>query len=436
MKHHFLITDFINLYTVLEKNMPSLIKDDSGAMEIPLRLVVYVILTGAIVALVIFGLSHIYPGITANTMEKQLGDIAVSLNTMQNGGARNLVDPASPTGNIRTFKIIVPDEVVYVSFGADPDPDNDGNLTNTALGLLTERGNVMFYRSEKGGKTRIPLDDIIEIREGVLEDGRWVVNNEGGKQYGVVLQGKGISEITFELVYDPVSKQRYTLAHFTDKINAIINPYDPAVLPNSIRVTVQPTFIPADGVTLADVIVQLKDKRGRDAAKEGVEINLSTSPGMLSSSNVTTDAKGRASAGINSTVVGVALITASAQGLNPGSAYLTVKQVPVVLAFNKWANISSDILRADFSSNETLKYSISLLGSGTEFWGWPNASIEIDGTKIGEMTIDSSSLVTRDYPQVTLPAGAHTLNVTLTNDFWIPFLGDRNLYVESVTLSQ
>lgn len=416
--------------------MPSLIKDDSGAMEIPLRLVVYVILTGAIVALVIFGLSHVYPGMAANTMEKQLGDIAVSLNTMQNGGVRNLIDPASPAGNIRTFKLNIPDDIEYISFGADPDPDNDGKLANTAPGLLTERGNVMFYKSEKSGKTRIPLDETIEIREGVLEDGRWILNNANGRQYGAVIQGNGKYEITFELVYDPIQKERYTLAHLTDNVNAYINPYDHSVLPNSIWVSLQPAIIPADGVTFADVIVQLKDKKGRDAAKEGVEVNLSASLGKLTTLNLTTDTRGRASADINSSIIGVALITASVQGLNPGSAYLTIKQVPVVLTFKKWANTSSDILSANFTSNETLKYSISLLGSGTEFWGWSNASIEIDGTKIGEMTLDSSSLVTRDYPQATLPAGAHTLNVTLTNDFMIPFMGDRNLYVESVTLSQ
>jgi hypothetical protein len=416
--------------------MSSLIQDDSGAMEIPLRLVIYVIITAAIVVLVIFGLSQVYPGMTANTMEKQLGDIAVSLNTMQNGGARNLIDPASPTGNIRTFKINIPVDIEYISFGADPDPDNDGNQTNTAPGLLTERGNVIFYKSERGGKTRIPLDETIEIREGVLEDGVWVVNNKGGNQYGVVLQGKGRSEITFELVYDPISKQRYTLAHFTDKVNAIINPYDPAVLPNSIWVAVQPAYIPADGVTLAYVIVQLKDKKGRDAAKEGVEVNLSTSLGVLTSSNMTTDAKGRASIGINSSVIGVALITANATGLNPGSSYLVVKQVPVVLSFSNWINSSGDMLGANFTSNQTLRYSISLIARGTEFWGWPNASIEIDGTKIGEMTVDSAFPLTLDYPQVTLPGGTHTLNVTLANDFWIPVVGDRNLYVERVRLSE
>jgi hypothetical protein len=201
-------------------------------------------------------------------------------------------------------------------------------------------------------------------------------------------------------------------------------------------VAVQPAYIPADGVTLAYVIVQLKDKKGRDAAKEGVEVNLSTSLGVLTSSNMTTDAKGRASIGINSSVIGVALITANATGLNPGSSYLVVKQVPVVLSFSNWINSSGDMLGANFTSNQTLRYSISLIARGTEFWGWPNASIEIDGTKIGEMTVDSAFPLTLDYPQVTLPGGTHTLNVTLANDFWIPVVGDRNLYVERVRLSE
>ena len=33
---------------------------------------------------------------TTNIMEKQIGEIKVSLTTMQNGGARNLIDADSP----------------------------------------------------------------------------------------------------------------------------------------------------------------------------------------------------------------------------------------------------------------------------------------------------------------------------------------------------
>jgi len=198
-----------------------IIHDDQGILEIPLRLMVYVIITGAITAVAAFGLSHLKPGMTEDIMEKQIGEIAISLSTMQYGAARNLMDPASPAGNMRTFKIRIPEDVSYLAFGVDPDPDNDGNLTNTQEGLITERGNVIFYGS-KAGKKRIPLDDTIRLREGLFENGRWVVNNADGKQYGVVLTGKGEFEITFEMVYDPVSEERYTLSHFTDDLNAII----------------------------------------------------------------------------------------------------------------------------------------------------------------------------------------------------------------------
>jgi hypothetical protein len=60
----------------------------------------------------------------------------------------------------------------------------------------------------------------------MLDNGRWIINNVGDKQYGAVITGKGKYELTFEVVYDPISKEKYTLVHFTDDLNAFINPYD------------------------------------------------------------------------------------------------------------------------------------------------------------------------------------------------------------------
>jgi hypothetical protein len=220
--------------------MVSFIRDERGTMEIPLRFVVYVMITGAIIALVATGISHIKPGMTEDTLEKQIGSMKVSLATMQSGAARNLIDPASPGGNIRTYNIVLPQDVGYLAFGADPDPDNDGDLTNTKDNSHTDRGNVIIY-SSSAGKKIIPLDDDIEIREGIFKNGRWVMNSLDGKQYGVVIRGDGKSEITFELVYDPITKERYTLAHFTDDLNAVIDPYDLTVLPNNVRVYVDRT---------------------------------------------------------------------------------------------------------------------------------------------------------------------------------------------------
>ncbi|VVB97273.1 Uncharacterised protein [uncultured archaeon] len=419
----------------------SFLHDDSGTLEIPMRLVVYLIITAAIVAVAAFGLSNLKPAMTADIMEKQVSEISSSLNTMQYGSARNLIDPDSPGGNMRTFKIMIPADVDYLAFGADPDPDNDGNLTNTKDGLVTGSGNVIFYQSSAGGKERRPLEEYIELREGLLENGRWVLNNANRKQYGAVITGKGKYEITFEMVYDPVSKKRYTLAHFTDELNASINPYDPQALPNSVWVYAIPGSIIADNVTEAGIIVQLKDKKGQDAAGDGIGINLSATIGNLSASNLTT-VKGRAIASITSEMTGTAMISATSPGLNPGSAYLTIKQVPIILDFDRWIYNESENMTGTFTTKREMEYDIYFLGNATYFtlpllgiW-WPDASIEIDGVKIGEKTIDSMSLATKKFPQVILPAGTHTLKVELKNDKYLPYAGDTNIYVESVTLSE
>lgn len=419
--------------------MASFIHDDSASIEIPIRLVVYVILTAAIVALAAIGLSQIWPGITTDVMEKQIGKIKVSLDTMKNGGARNLIDPDSPAGNIRTLKITIPGDVDYLAFGADPDPDNDGNLTNTPDGLLTERGNVIFYGSSTG-KIRIPLDEYIELREGRFENGRWIMNNIGGKQYGAVISEKGNYELTFEMVYDPISKERYTLVHYTDNLNAYINPYDPTILPNNLWISLNTDSIPADGITGAEILVKLKDRRGRDAAVDGININLSATLGNLSLSNLTT-IKGKATAVITSDIVGTSMITATSAGLNPGSTHLTIIQEPIVIELGKWIYNEDEILNGTFFTKQELNYSFSFTGYGTKFsvplvgiW-WPNASIGIDGIQIGEGMINSESVITINFNRTPLPAGYHNMTIRLKNDRYLPLFGDTNLFVEKVVLS-
>ena len=433
-----MILIYIAFHNQSNQNMASLIKDTRGTMEIPLRFVVYIIITGAIIALFAIGISHIKPVMTQDSIEKQIGAMKVSLAAMQSGAARNMIDPASPVGNIRTFRLVLPEDVGYLAFGADPDPDNDGNLKNTEDFMLTDRGNVIIY-SSTAGKKKIPLDENIQIREGIFENGRWVINSEGGKQYGVVLIGNGKSEISFELVYDPISEEQYTLSHWTDDLNAFINPYDPTVLPNSVRVYSDPNWIPADGVTDADVIVQLKDARGRDAGKDGVEVNLTASGGTLGRTILTT-VKGRARTNITSYIVGTAMIGASSAGLNPDSTYLTVRQMPIILAFEQWLLSEDEELTASFSTTQDLEYRVSFKGNGTKFsmpfvgtW-WANASIYIDGAKVGEEMIDSEIIFEKEFPGIALAAGDHTMNVKLTNDVSLPFMGDTNLYVERITL--
>ncbi len=419
--------------------MPSFFNDEQASLEIPLRLVVYVILTAAILAVTAIGLTQIWQGITTDIMEKQIGEIRASLITMQSGGARNLIDPDAPSGNIRTLSIKIPEGVDYLAFGADPDPENDYNLTNTPEDLITEKGNVIFYRS-KTGKVRIPLDGSIELREGMLDNGKWVVNNIGGRQYGAVISRKGTYELTFELVYDPIYKEKYTIVHFTDDLNAYINPYEITVLPNNIRISLNRKSIPDDGITQAEILVKLKDKSGRDAIMDGIRINLSASPGNLSMINLTT-VKGKATATITSDIAGTSIITATSPGLNPGSIHLTVTPKPIIIEFKKWIYREDETLNGQFFTDRELKYGISLKGNGTGFsvpiigeW-WPNASIMIDGVRIGEETINSEIMIIRNFNQTLLFQGHHSVNISLKKDKYLPLFGDTDIFVEEVVLS-
>jgi len=66
---------------------------------------------------------------------------------------------------------------------------------------------------------------------------------------------------------------------------------------------------------------------------------------------------------------------------------------------------------------------------------WPNASIYIDGAKAGEEMINGETMLVKIFPRITLEPGIHTINIKLTNDKFLPFGGDTNIYVEGVTLS-
>jgi len=66
---------------------------------------------------------------------------------------------------------------------------------------------------------------------------------------------------------------------------------------------------------------------------------------------------------------------------------------------------------------------------------WAIGSIEIDGVILDEIEVASGSRIDVPFGDVLLDAGDHTLRVTMTNDFNVPLLGDRDLYVERVGFS-
>ncbi len=418
-------------------------EDEQGIDTVPLKLVVYLILVGVIIAIAAIGLKNAGPQMDAALMERQMGEFKSSFKQMQSGYARDISDPYAPTGNIRNFDMVLPDSLEYISFGVDPDPDNNGILTDTPPGLETDDGNVIFYKLMGGSKTLIKLDDSVQLREGVLSGGRWAPNVVDGLQQAMVIKGDSQS-VTFELVYD--RGDVYTMSHLTDDVDAYIKPDNTGGLPNGLLVSVQPDSVPADEVVDARVSVQVIDSRGYNVQIEGRIINLSSLRGNLSADQIITNSHGSGSTTITSGELGLCVITARSPGLHNGSCEVAFTLPPVVLEVNDWIMSSlnggpDDELSVDFEIKHDAVYSVTLTGQGTEaHWPlfpkeWAIARIENDGVIMGDKEIASGSKIDVPFGNVMLGAGNHTIRVTMTNDFNVPLLGDRNLYVATVMLS-
>ncbi|HIH86475.1 MAG TPA: hypothetical protein HA304_01045 [Methanosarcinales archaeon] len=178
----------------------------------------------------------------------------------------------------------------------------------------------------------------------------------------------------------------------------------------------------------------------------GRTVNLTSSMGNLSIVQVVTNAHGSGSVKLTSGELGLGVVTAQSQGLHNGTGEVAFILPPLVIEFNEWILSSGGSgpgreLVARFQIEHNTSYSVALIGWATEaHWPlmpeeWAIARIEIDGVVLDEIEVASGSRIDVPFGDVLLDAGKHTLRVTMTNDFNVPLLGDRNLYVERVGFS-
>jgi hypothetical protein len=177
-------------------------------------MVFYLSIAGMIVLMTAFSWSNISPVIDDTHVDKQIGDAALGISSIQNGYARD-ISLNDVEGTMGSFDLSLPEHVEYVSFGVDPDPDMDSDLTNTAWAV--EKNTILCVYSE-GFKTRVHIDgEPIEFRKGISNNGDvWVIDDEGsalGHDKGVVLEGPISGEFVFELVFVE-GEGKYTLSHF------------------------------------------------------------------------------------------------------------------------------------------------------------------------------------------------------------------------------
>ena len=186
--------------------------DNTASEVIPIRLIISIAIMAAIAFMLAVGYNNLSITLSENQIENQYITLESKLYTMLASGVTRDVDELNAgDGTMRTHTFDLPDNIVYLAFGIDPDPSNDGELTTG----LTDDGSAVFYKVSNGNKHVIWISgDGFRFREGNNTNGKWIINND---EQGFILRNSGKTTLTFELVQK--NHERYVLILANDNIN-------------------------------------------------------------------------------------------------------------------------------------------------------------------------------------------------------------------------
>lgn len=176
-----------------------------------MRMIASIVVGAAIVGLVFLGLQTVMKTSSESQMERECNELITSLSTMvASGDSRDVLNPQAATGDRRYIELELPQKLIYMGFGVDPDSDNDG-LIDTGL---TSDGECIVYKLE--GQSKQVIWDVgnIAFREGKETEGRWVLNEP---HQGYIIEGGGEYKLAFENVVESYDQQ-YVLIRAQDDI--------------------------------------------------------------------------------------------------------------------------------------------------------------------------------------------------------------------------
>lgn len=191
-----------------------------AADTLPLKLVVYLGLLSAVLILLAQAWNAAIPVLEDAQINDQVETASLSILSIQNGHARNSAEFYSPEGSMCTLKFSLPPSIRYISFGVDPDPECNGNLSDSGWRM---ENNTIVYQYKNGVQKRMLLKGkSVNFVKGELNaKGIWVPatdlkNNETLptlEKTGIVLEYPVTGEYLMELV--EVKNVRYTMSHFS-----------------------------------------------------------------------------------------------------------------------------------------------------------------------------------------------------------------------------
>jgi hypothetical protein len=185
--------------------------DTFAAEMIPIRLIISIAIIAVIAVLVGVGMGFLRTSLAEREVEQQCRQVTATLCTMvQSGVPRDLDEWNAAEGTKRIQTLTLPETLVYLSFGGDPDAGNTGVLHQE----VTEDGSAIFYKVQGGSKQVIWLaKGTYRFREGRFSNGTWTLN---GKGCSYVIDHGGRSTLVFELVQK--NHVVYILIHGYDEI--------------------------------------------------------------------------------------------------------------------------------------------------------------------------------------------------------------------------
>ena len=185
--------------------------DDIAADILPIRLIISIAIIAAISVMIAVGYGNLAVTLSEHQVENECRALKSTLYTMvRSGVARDIDEINAGEGTKRSHTFTLPDTLMYLAFGVDPDPDNNGILKTG----LTENGSIICYRVEDSSKQVIWFPEYeFEFREGKYIDNKWTINGDG---QGFIISSGGKTTITFELIEK--SHEIYILVQANDNI--------------------------------------------------------------------------------------------------------------------------------------------------------------------------------------------------------------------------
>ena len=160
--------------------------NDQAADILPIRLIISISFIAAILLFLGIGLGNIQNILEEQEMQQICSIIQSKLYSLVTSGTpRDIDDPDSKEGSKRIYNIHLPDDLVFLAFGVDPD----------AMDNLTEDGCLIVYKLSNGFKKIIWLPGEMRLRAGIYNNGGWILSEKG-----FILDKNGVTTLIFELV--------------------------------------------------------------------------------------------------------------------------------------------------------------------------------------------------------------------------------------------